>query len=440
MTRKRFSFLWFMIGIGSNLQIVFSLSLSELLVLVAAPLLVASEMQHMRRMGVLSLWGLSVLVILGCGVACVANHTQPAFALRGFAVCFIVSASIIFSHWIIRNDPAGFKWMLLGSSISIILCIFVFRRSVEVTMYGNDVQSIVGGQLFWVQRISPWILLPTKGWYMQQLPIVNMCAPLVCALIAVLFSQGSGRSAALSFIAFSALAVVGGRKRSTMMRVSRHFGLIVLVAAITILTLNSVYRIAATRGWLGEKAYAKYELQTRGEKGIMRLLLGGRADAFIGLLACRDKPIVGWGPWAMDTRNYRGEFMAKYGTIEDYEDQIKREIGNFYEHRLNLISCHSHITEFWLWYGMFGLIFMVYIMYVFIRYLHEDVAAVPQWYAWIACSIPGMMWHIFFSPFSSRVTLPMMVVACLMARAVRKGSFMLPYKMRMEIDEMEHRQ
>jgi len=306
-------------------------------------------------------------------------------------------------------------------------------------MYGNDIRSIMGGQLFWVQRISPWVLLPTKGWYMHQLPIVNCCAPLVSAVIALMYSSGSGRSEALSAIAFSALAVIGGRRRSTMVRITKHFWSIVLVATIAVLAMNVLYRISATQGWLGEKARVKYELQTRGEKGIMRLLLGGRADAFIGLLACRDKPIVGWGPWAEDVRNYRQEFMSKYGTPEDYEDQLRRDEGGYYDHRLNLISCHSHITEFWLWYGMFGLFFILYVIYVFIRFLRQDVAVVPQWFAWLACAIPGTMWHIFFSPFSSRVGLSMMVVACLMARAVRNGRFRLPPEMVEEIVKSERR-
>lgn len=274
---------------------------------------------------------------------------------------------------------------------------------------------------------------------MHQLSIVNSCAPLVSAAIALLYSSGSGRSEALSAIAFSALTIIGGKKRSTMIRISKHFWSIMFVAIIAILAMNVIYRISATQGWLGEKARAKYELQTRGETGIMRLLLGGRADAFIGLLACRDKPIVGWGPWAEDVRNYRQEFMSKYGTYEDFEDQLRRDEGGYYTHRLNLISCHSHITEFWLWYGVLGLIFILYVMYVFIRFLRQDVAAVPQWFAWLACAIPGTMWHIFFSPFSSRFGLPMMVVACLMARAVRKGQFRLPPEMVEEIAKSERR-
>jgi len=74
-----------------------------------------------------------------------------------------------------------------------------------------------------------------------------------------------------------------------------------------------------------------------------------------------------------------------------------------------------------------------------LRYLKDDVAAVPQWFAWLACSIPGMSWGIFFSPFADRFIMPLFVVACLMARAVRKGSFKLPIAMYIEIEKAEKR-
>ena len=135
---------------------------------------------------------------------------------------------------------------------------------------------------------------------------------------------------------------------------------------------------------------------------------------------------------------YRDEFMTKYGTMEDFEEFRKLKAGGYLD-RLILISAHSHITEFWLYYGMSGLIFILYVIFVLVRFLKQDVAEVPQWYAWLACGIPGLMWHIFFSPFASRVGTPMLIVACLMARAVRLGRFVLPYDMMREIDELERK-
>ena len=436
---RKLTWLWFLLGLGNSLQIVASLSITESIILVAAPFLFFKDVHYMKRDGIMPLFNLSALVILGCIVASIANKTHSQFVLRGLATCVLVSCVIIFSHWIMRRDPGGFKWFFVGAAISTVLCTFVFQRSTELSMYGNTAAEIMSGPLFWTERLSAFALLPTKGWYLHVPPIISAVLPMAIAAFAMAMST-SGRAAALASVGFAALVFIGGRKRRTMMRISRHFWLIVVCAIVAISVMQAAYRISASQGLLGEKAQTKYELQTQGEKGVMRLLFGGRADAFIGLLAARDKPIVGWGPWAQDDGGrYRKEFLSKYGTLEDYDEFLKFESGGYLQMRLNLISCHSHITEFWVWYGIFGLAFILYTAFVLIRFIKDDVYAVPQWFAWLACGTPSMLWHICFSPFAHRVTFPMMVVGCLMARAINKGRFQLPFDMIREIEEAERK-
>jgi hypothetical protein len=103
----------------------------------------------------------------------------------------------------------------------------------------------------------------------------------------------------------------------------------------------------------------------------------------------------------------------------------------------HMIPCHAYITEFWCWYGIFGLLFWLYVIFVFIRYLRQDCWAVPQWFMWIAASIPGYLWGVFFSPWSDRIGGIVFIVACLMARAVRMGAQQLPDYMEEEIFKVE---
>ena len=151
-------------------------------------------------------------------------------------------------------------------------------------------------------------------------------------------------------------------------------------------------------------------------------------DSFCGLIACIDKPIVGFGPWAMDTNGYTREFLAKYGTNEDYSQYVKNVERNMAMGiPIGMIPVHAHVTEFWCWYGIFGLLFWVYIIFVLLRYLKQDCWVVPQWFMWLAATIPGYFWGIFFSPWANRIGGILFVVACLMARAVRMGRQELPY-------------
>jgi hypothetical protein len=79
----------------------------------------------------------------------------------------------------------------------------------------------------------------------------------------------------------------------------------------------------------------------------------------------------------------------------------------------------------------------MYVLYVVFRYLRYDACAMPQWFFWLAAGVPGFMWALLFSPFNSRVGLPLWVVGMLMARAVRQGKYRLPESMAAEIEKSE---
>lgn len=435
---KKSALLWFVLGLGIKLQIVASLSITEVIVLASAPFIFIKDYQLMRRDGVMPFFVLSLMVIVGCIVASIANHTSPQFVLRGLAVTCLISCSIIFSHWILRRDPAGFKWLILAIPFSAIISTFYFKASAEVAMLGESADEIMSGPIFWISRLNPLVLAPTRGFYLQTPILYSAVAPVLMATFSMLTTV-SGRSAALGSIAFTTLVIIGGKTRKSISRISTHFWKLCIVGVLLIGAMYYSYKLSASSGLLGEEARKKYESQTAGGSGgIGRLILGGRGDAFIGLLACRDKPIVGWGPWAIDENGYAEEFITKFGTLEDIQQMaLFREWEMRNGIVTHMLRCHAHITEFWAWYGIFGLVFIIYIIFVLLRYLKQDVWVVPQWYAWLGCSVPGMFWVIFFSPFQDRFGLPLFVVACLMARAVRTGKFQLPSDMIREIERNE---
>ncbi len=440
--RNKRSLGWFLFGLGGQLQIVASLSFTELFVLIAAPLLFLQERVHMQRNGVIPFFCLSLALIGGCVVACVANHTAPIYALRGIAVCCILSCSIVVSHWMLRKDMTGLKWVFLGEALSGVLCTFVFQKTVEVaTEGGATAADIMGGVNYWIQRIGPFVTLPSSGWYLSCPLAYSVCAPLFMVFFS-LFTSVSGRGAAVRAMASATLVLIGGKKRTTLRnRICRRFWLIMILGILGAFAAKQVYQIAATSGWLGEGALWKYEIQTKGNKGIVALIMGGRMASLCGLIACADKPIIGFGPWARDNNGYVAEFLARYADYEDYQNYM-RSVAFANSRGLvmsNLIPCHSVVTELWLWYGIFGLIFCLYVFFAALRYLKQDCWAVPQWFFWMGASVPGLFFNMLLNPLSSRVTIPFFVVACLIVRAVRKGQMQLPYEMFKEIEKVERK-
>lgn len=434
---------WFLFGLGSQLQVVSSLSMTEIFVLLVTPFIAAKEIYYIRKNGAQTFLLLSFLLLAGCAVACVLNHVGFSRAIRGFAVCGLMPCVIIVSHWMLRKDMKGFRWMLVGGALSGVICTFVFQKASETYAFTGgqgaaSAEDVMSGATYWTHRLSSFITLPAKGWYLNCPLVYSVCAPVFVAAFSLLTTV-SGRGMTVKALATAAMVIIGGKKMSTIhSRVCRRFVLIVLIGIVGGLGVKTLYQTSASNGWLGEKALAKYEAQTKGKTGVMALLLGGRMSSFCGLIACIDKPLVGFGPWAPDMVGYRTEFLSKYGDDEDLDQHLKSERFRVARGmKAALIPCHSVITEMWLWYGISGLIFVSYMIFVMVRFLRQDCWAVPQWYFWLAASIPATLWDFCFNPLSNRVGVPMFIVACLVARAVRRGAMQMPYEMLDEIARLK---
>ena len=61
------------------------------------------------------------------------------------------------------------------------------------------------------------------------------------------------------------------------------------------------------------------------------------------------------------------------------------------------------------------------------------MAAVPQWFGYLAVFLPTMIWGVFFAPFGDRVGQTLPLVCILFAKAVYERRILLSYNMQMEI-------
>ena len=334
---------------------------------------------------------------------------------------------------------ANFKWTIVGGVLSNFLSTFFFQKAVAINMNAGGIRDaqtanmIMSGPLWLVGQIGNLLTVFPKGWYMQFPVWLSAGLPVGLAAFA-LFTSVSGRGTSVRSLCGALILLLGGKKPSQIRRrICKNFWVLCISGLVAIFAFKTFYTVAAKSGWLGEAAYKKYMAQTRGNDSIGSIIMGGRGGSFVGLLAARDRPLIGWGPWARDTGGYLEEFLVRFGTDEDFKQVAKmsqtEEVG--------LIQCHAYITNFWVWYGICGLILWLYAMFVAIRYLRQDCYAVPQWFMWLAAGVPSLFWDIFFNPFAARVGCMMFVVALLMTRAVRKGVQPLPPAMIREILKVE---
>lgn len=411
----------FLIGLGSSTQINIGgyTAISELLLVLYMPIAMAKNWGLFRRdrctaiLWLLIIWGLGQLATdLSIG-----NYF--AFMIRGLIPPVGIFAALITVYPLLKRNPDGLKWILLGTAISGVVSIFVFQHgsdidTAEVRSGAMSVsEAVMGYKLFWVGKLNEWLALPVKGWYMHMPHGGNV---VIAAFLAVFGLASGGRSAFLVCMVSTLLLMFGGKSSRKMRWLKKSWPILVGLLIVLIPIVKFTYQFAASSGWMGEEELAKYEEQSKGKSGL-ETLMAGRAEFFIALSAIKDKPLFGHGSHALDTAGYKLNFFIKYGADEE---TLKRIQGVEKISGVRTIPAHSHIAEFWMWAGIPGLLPWIYILVLLGKTLFKRMHIYPPYYGYFALIIPSMFWHIFFSPFGSRINMAVMIAACLVVQTMER--------------------
>ena len=204
----------------------------------------------------------------------------------------------------------------------------------------------------------------------------------------------------VTFVSFF-LIIFGGKTETTLRLVKKRFVLIIIIVLTIGAGSKIAYQYAVEKGYMGEEERIKYERQTSRGKDVLSLIMSGRGDFFIGLFAALDAPIVGQGSQALDYHGYERDFIGKYGseqeTVEYDRNRIRFGAG------VRPIRAHSHIINYWMWHGIFALLFWIYVFYLCVNTIRKRMHFMLEWYGYLATALPAFFWDFFFSPFGLRV-------------------------------------
>lgn len=413
----------FFAGLFSQLHVslVGSIAISELVMFLIAPILFFQNYTILRRDNVVTFLNLTFLAIIGCMIASVANQTAIPLVLRGIAAPYGLWSSVIVLYILLRRNPKDFKWYLLGAYISFVLCTFIFQGAYERSTFEGRADTvadgIMSGSIYWIGRLNGFVLWPIQGLYMYCPSAYAIIAPFAFAIWALLSTESGRSSALMALIPSFAFAYVR-KSAKRMLALQKHVGIILLVLVTTVFVFKSAYTFTASRGMLGEKAQIKYEKQVKGKKDILSILMGGRAEVFMGLYACAHSPIVGYGPWAVDRYGLTSEFFQKYGSEEAYKEFIISEASLEERGRVMLLQAHSAIVGWWLWYGILGLPVWFYAVYLICSIVRHHLSSTPWLFGYIVCALPSSAWNMFFSPFGNRLGWAFFFAMMLLIRAM----------------------
>lgn len=418
---KSASFWLFLIGLGSVTQIRVGgyTAISELFLVLLLPFTLVKNYRLFAKDHCKTIVNLILIWMAGVCLTDYVTGNYFVFFIRGFIAPLGTLAALVVIYPLLRRHPDALKWFLLGIAISGVVSIFVFQPG--TTLGTGSVQSgaisaseaRMSYKLFWVNQLNTWLGLPIEGWYMT--------FPTVAAVGIGLFLSAfslvtGGRSAFMVLFLTTVLIFICGHSQKRMQSLRRHALLVIVGLALLAPVVKGVYKVAATKGWMGTKELDKYESQAKGTS-VLEMLMRGRAEFFISISAAIDKPFLGHGSHARDTKGYVMDFMVKHGASERMLKMI-REFEQL--HGVRTIPAHSHIACYWLWAGIPGLLPWLYILYLFYVTLVKRSYIYPSYFGYFAFMIPNELWAIFFSPYGGRVNMGFLIAACLVVKTMER--------------------
>jgi len=373
-------------------EIIGQFYLSEILLIFIFPIILINKknkLYNLKYYKQIILFG--IIWLFGQILSDFINITPFDDMLRGWASIIIFLIGIVSLYLLLENNYRRIKIFIVSYIISGIFVNFIqpspyfqaepwkFRFGTPISILLFLLVIILGqGQL---SRMSKWawllLLLGVVSFYLNSRSLGGMI--LLCGLI--LWMRGNPLFKNILINIHPQKALITG---------------ILLLVIIYGILIGYVYTVQ--NGYLGEEAKAKFEIQYNGS--LVGLILGGRAEILGAIPAIIDSPIIGHGSWAKDI-NYR-LFLFK---LSELGYPISTTYLNNTIYNSDLIPAHSHLTQAWIWAGISGAIFWIWMLIFLIKTFIKTNNYPNQFYPLILFFCIGGIWDILFSPFGAFVRL-----------------------------------
>ncbi len=325
-----------------------------------------------------------LLWLCGIIIANLVNENDSARTMKGIFDNILFALAITGCYWMLKDKPERVLLWAAGSALSALISFYFFKledlgevgAEMWITYAYRPLFAIIGTVLYYKgrrwQAYIVWEAFAIWGLFHLSRNLFLMTSLSICILL---------------FIG----EVDSQNKYAKMKRFMHRLIPMAIGLSITFVGAKNTYSYLASNKILGERAYEKYMSQANNKNG----LASGREDFFMAWYVIKKNPIYGYGSLAAD-KNYLGH--QYFVETEQYENA-----ANMSTHRKpEQIASHSYILGAWVFAGIFGALFWVYILYLCIVFLKDALFASPKLIGYSVLTIVAFLWEIFFSPFGTR--------------------------------------
>lgn len=328
--------------------------------------------------------GLLMLALIGQIFVDMISGTVPISMLKGFSLILFTLTNLYGVSLLTRFKPMEIRVALLGYSLGGLAGFFLqpstYAKS-EIWKFG------IGYPL--TLTVLVLISLPLLRRF-RFFPVASLTL-----LSAVSLSLGARSLALFTLLPLFFL------KHNKSKRNVNNSGIFRAILNISIVTFAFflVYSNLAVDGSLGYKAQSKYLAQTSSGGN---LFSNSRSEFIIAARGIADSPILGHGSYAemsselsLKTLNFLDRAGINYdraGLIRIYGDRI---------------PVHSMLLQWWLWFGVLGMLFPLRLGFLYIKSL--GIRNCEPVFYYLALS---GIWNVLVSPYgeSYRILIPLTIV------------------------------
>lgn len=325
------------------------------------------------------------------------NHSKPENFIRGWANIIV---AIIVTNFLVR---------VLGKSGNAIVA-YMAGSIISLILWGADTEGLslsdMGFFKFKVVPVFNSILMIISWYWIRKSPGSRFNIVILFALYGLFNFAFDSRSNGMIFIIIALIL----SRRNLFRRMTYRKAIPVLIISIIFFQgLYSLYVSQVMAGKIGGEHAREQLSKTANPYNPVNLLLTGRSEVYIALIAIGDKPIWGHGSWAPDpTGKYTQIGYQLQGEEERFDSFLQNRSGEI------IIPSHSVIFGAWMTSGIIGFFAIVYIVFLFLkrsfslisdRYFQRS----PFFPVFLFFLINGV-WTFLFSPLPHiKQSLPVMI-------------------------------
>jgi hypothetical protein len=376
--------LLFEIGFGITLNIVGTISLSELLLVTT--FLFYIKLDIYSRFPILKkiTWlYLALLVAQIISEVVIGNSITNAF--KGFAVTIVSYLHFIFLFSFFIKDRKLIFYIILG---------MLFKSLIFGTQFDGSASAALEGESaiflkFYLAPILINILFITSFFLNRKL--VVYFSIILGILLLILGARNLGFN--LFLAGLTTLFILFNNKKINFRKLLTLF---VLLSFISYgFYIEYVNRVLEGKVTSGNSLQIK---KLDNPYNPLNLLISGRTETFVGAVAFADKPFFGHGAWGKD---FTGKYRLLMMNIKDIT--IFQLEGD-----KDLVPSHSVLIGAGMSNGILAFFFMFCILYLFFKKGIQSVSKYDSYVLLIIYFIIFTLWNGLFSPVSQfRITLPL---------------------------------